>query len=324
MYSSKELRELVNGRLAASPYLHQPQGLYDPINYVLSIGGKRIRPILLLMAYNLYHEEVEPAVLLAIALETYHNYTLLHDDLMDRADMRRGKLTVHKKWNDNTAILSGDSMLVLAYQKMQQCDEKHLRRVLELFTKTALEIGEGQQYDMEFETRMDVTEGEYIEMIRLKTSVLLACALKIGAILADAPEADADNLYKFGENIGLAFQLQDDFLDVYGDPSVFGKKIGGDILCNKKTYMLIQAWNLSDERLRNELKHWLTIKTFDPQEKIKAVTAIYNKVGINRLCEKKIEEFFSKSEEFLQKIPIEEKRKAMLREFSTSLLGRKS
>lgn len=324
MYSSSELKELVNRELAASPYIHKPQGLYDPINYVLSIGGKRIRPLLLLMAYNLYHEELAPAIAPAIALETYHNYTLLHDDLMDHADMRRGKPTVHKKWNENTAILSGDSMLVLAYQKMQKCDERHLRRVLELFTTTALEIGEGQQYDMEFETRMDVKEQEYIEMIRLKTSVLLACALKTGAILADAPEEDAENLYKFGESIGLAFQLQDDFLDVYGDPAVFGKKIGGDILQGKKTYMLIQAWNLADASLRKELESWLTDTSCAPQEKIKAVTAIYNKVGIDKLCRKKIEQYFSLGEEFLKEVKVEDHRKSMLREFSNSLLYRKS
>lgn len=324
MYSANELRELINSNLAAFSYHHPPQALYDPINYVLSIGGKRIRPILVLMAYNLYHEQVEPALMPAIALETYHNYTLLHDDLMDRADMRRGKLTVHKKWNDNTAILSGDSMLVLAYQKIQQCDDKYLRRVLELFTGTALEIGEGQQYDMDFETRMDVREEEYIEMIRLKTSVLLACALKIGAILADAPEKDADNLYKFGESIGLAFQLQDDFLDVYGDSSVFGKKIGGDILCNKKTYMLIQAWNLADEQQRKELNYWLTTKTFNPEEKIKAVTDIYNRVEIDKLCMKKIEYYFSKGEEFLKKVTVDEEKKSMLRAFSNSLLKRRS
>lgn len=324
MYSSNELRDLINSRLTAAPYRHQPQGLYDPINYVLSIGGKRIRPVLLLMAYNLYKEKIEPALQPAIALETYHNYTLLHDDLMDKADMRRGKPTVHKKWNDNTAILSGDSMLVLAYQKMLDCDSKHLYAALNLFTKTALEIGEGQQYDMEFETRMDVREEEYIEMIRLKTSVLLACALKLGAILADAPTEDADNLYQFGESIGLAFQLQDDFLDVYGDSSVFGKKIGGDILCNKKTYMLIQAWNMADERQRDKLKHWLTATTFDPQEKIAAVTSIYNEVGIDDLCRKKIEHYFSQGERFLKNVQVEESRKAMLREFSNSLLKRQS
>lgn len=324
MYSANELRDLVNNQLVKTPYLRQPQRLYDPINYVLSIGGKRIRPVLLLMAYNLYKENVKPAIKPAIALETYHNYTLLHDDLMDRADMRRGKPTVHKKWNDNTAILSGDSMLVLAYNKMLECDDKHLRPVMELFTKTALEIGEGQQYDMEFETRMDVTEEEYIEMIRLKTSVLLACALNIGAILADANPEDAENLYKFGESIGLAFQLQDDFLDVYGDPAVFGKKIGGDILCNKKTYMLIQAWNLSSNTQRKELERWLIVKDYNPQDKINAITKIYNQLGIDKLCSKKIEHYFSLGEDFLQKINIEDSRKGMLRAFSETLLGRQS
>lgn len=324
MYASNELRDLINRRLAESPYVHRPQGLYDPINYVLSIGGKRIRPVLLLMAYNLYREDIETAVAPALALETYHNYTLLHDDLMDRADMRRGRPTVHKKWNDNTAILSGDSMLVLACRKMLECDDTHLRPVMDLFTTTALEIGEGQQYDMEFENRMDVTEEEYIEMIRLKTSVLLACALKTGAILADAPEKDAQLLYKFGESIGLAFQLQDDFLDVYGDPAVFGKKIGGDILCNKKTYMLIQAWNLAGSDDRKELEHWLTTPASDPSAKIKAVTAIYNRVGIDRLCRTKIGQYFEQGEEFLKKVSVDDERKNMLRTFSHALLGRRS
>ncbi len=324
MYTAEELRERINRELAAHPFLHEPQGLYDPINYVLSIGGKRIRPILVLMAYNLYSEEVEKALMPAIALETYHNYTLLHDDLMDRADMRRGHQTVHKKWNENTAILSGDSMLVLAYQRMLACDDRHLRNIVELFTKTALEIGEGQQYDMEFETRMDVSEEEYIEMIRLKTSVLLACALRMGAMLADAPEEDAQNLYSFGESVGLAFQLQDDYLDVYGDPSVFGKKIGGDICCNKKTYLLIEAWNLADEALRKELKHWLTLKEFDAGEKIAAVTGIYDKLGIGDLCRKRIIEYFKRGEDFLSKVQLPAGRKEALLSFTHSLLRRQS
>lgn len=324
MYSATELRNLVNEQLRSAPYQHQPQKLYDPINYVLSIGGKRIRPVLLLMAYNLFHEDIRPAMSPAIALETYHNYTLLHDDLMDRADMRRGKPTVHKKWNDNTAILSGDSMLVLAYKKMLECDDRHLRQSMELFTRTALEIGEGQQYDMEFETRMDVKEEEYIEMIRLKTSVLLACALKTGALLADAGKEDADNLYRFGESIGLAFQLQDDYLDVYGDPAVFGKKIGGDICCNKKTYMLIQAWNLANKEQRSQLEQWLTETEFNPEEKIKAVTALYNELGIDKLCQAKIERYFSQGEDYLKKVVVDESRKSMLRAFSQSLLVRRS
>ena len=229
MYNSKEILQKVNDYLAALPYDRRPESLYDPIRYVLSLGGKRIRPVLMMLAYNLYREDPESILMPACAIETYHNYTLLHDDLMDNADMRRGHETVHKRWNANKAILSGDSMLVLAYQRMAQVPADKLAPVLSLFTETALEIGEGQEYDIAFETRDDVTEDEYIEMIRLKTSVLLACAVKIGAILAGAPDEDADLIYKFGEQTGLAFQLQDDLLDVYGDPKVFGKAIGGDI-----------------------------------------------------------------------------------------------
>ena len=226
MKTADEILSMVNEFLANLPYERKPKSLYEPIRYVLSMGGKRIRPTLMLLGYNLFKDNPEKILMNAVALETYHNYTLLHDDLMDNADLRRGHETVHKKWDANTAILSGDSMLVLAYERMAQCDEKHLAKVLKLFTSTALEIGEGQQFDMEFENRNDVKEEEYIEMIRLKTSVLLACALKMGAILADASDEDAENLYKFGEQIGLAFQLQDDYLDVYGDTKVFGKEIG--------------------------------------------------------------------------------------------------
>ena len=323
MLTAKEILQKVNTYLDTLPYNRKPQSLYEPVKYVLSMGGKRIRPCLMLMAYNLYKENPEAVLGQAIALETYHNYTLLHDDLMDNADLRRGHQTVHKKWNANTAILSGDSMLVLAYQRMQQCDERKLKPVLDLFTETALEIGEGQQYDMDFETRSDVTEDEYIEMIRLKTSVLLACALKIGAILADAPQSDADNLYKFGEQIGLAFQLQDDYLDVYGDPAVFGKAIGGDILCNKKTYMLINAYNRANDEQRATLEKWLNAKDYEPQEKIKAVTAIYNEIGIDRLAEEKIKYYFDQSRQYLAQVKVDDARKQVLHAYADAMLKRK-
>lgn len=322
MKTSDEILSLINEYLDNLPYERKPAGLYDPIKYVLSIGGKRIRPTLMLLAYNLYKEDPERILSSAVALETYHNYTLLHDDLMDNASVRRGQPTVHKKWDANTAILSGDSMLVLAYERMAKCPVEKLKPVLDLFTETALEIGEGQQYDMDFETRNDVREEEYIEMIRLKTSVLLACATKMGAILADAPQEDADNLYKFGEQMGLAFQLQDDYLDVYGDPEVFGKAIGGDILCNKKTYMLINAFNLANDEQRKRLQQWVNADNPDPRQKIEAVTQIYNEIGISQLAEQKIKHYFNESRKYLEAINLPKERKLELEAYTDKMMKR--
>ena len=322
MYSSKELLLQVNEAIAALPLEREPRGLYEPIRYVLSLGGKRIRPVLMLMAYNLYREDVKPCIMPAIGLETYHNFTLLHDDLMDRAEVRRGKQCVHLKWNDNTAILGGDNMLVLAFQYMMQCPKEKLPDVMRIFSKTAIEIDEGQQYDVDFETRNDVTEAEYIEMIRLKTSVLLACALQIGATLADAPKEDAEALYRFGENLGLAFQLQDDYLDVYGDPVVFGKKIGGDILCNKKTFMLINALLHASEKDRAELQQWLESKDCNPDEKIKAVTALYTKIGVDRMAKERMNAYYVEAEACLAKVSLPEQRKQMLHGIALELMGR--
>ena len=322
MYSSKELLQQVNEAIAALPLECEPKGLYAPIRYVLSLGGKRIRPVLMLMAYNLYREDVRPCIMPAIGLETYHNFTLLHDDLMDRAEMRRGKKCVHLMWNDNTAILSGDNMLVLAFQYMMQCDERKVPAVMRLFSKTAIEIDEGQQYDVDFETRNDVTEAEYIEMIRLKTSVLLACALQIGATLADAPEQDAEALYHFGECLGLAFQLQDDYLDVYGDPAVFGKKIGGDILCNKKTFMLINALLHASQEDRAELQRWIDSKDCNPDEKIRAVTALYTKIGVDRMAKERMNAYYVEAEQYLAKVRLPEERKQMLHGIALELMGR--
>lgn len=322
MKTADEILNLVNDFLASLSYDRKPTSLYEPIEYVLSMGGKRIRPTLMLMAYNLFKEDPQSILMNAIALETYHNYTLLHDDLMDNADMRRGHTTVHKKWNANTAILSGDSMLVLAYERMAQCDAKYLPSVLQLFTETALEIGEGQQYDMEFETRNDVTEEEYIEMIRLKTSVLLACALKMGAILAGASSEDADNLYKFGEQIGLAFQLQDDYLDVYGDSKVFGKEIGGDITSNKKTYMLINAFNHADEQQLQALNTWVNAKEFDRKEKVAAVTRLYDEMGIDALAQEKIAYYFEQSKKYLDAVSVDPARKEVLKKYAQKMMKR--
>jgi geranylgeranyl diphosphate synthase type II len=322
MLNSSEILKLVNDFLAQLPYERKPKSLYEPVEYVLSIGGKRIRPVLTLMGYNLWKEDPERILMPAVGLETYHNYTLLHDDLMDNADVRRGYPTVHRKWDANKAILSGDSMLVLAYQRMQQVPADKLPAVLELFTETALEIGEGQEYDMTFETRNDVTENEYIEMIRLKTSVLLACALKTGALLADAPQEDADRLYRVGEQVGLAFQLQDDLLDVYGDPKVFGKAIGGDITSNKKTYMLINAYNRANEKQRKELEHWIGAKEFNRQEKVAAVTRLYDEIGIRQLCEDKINYYFQQASQTLSEVNVTDERKAQLRQYMDELLHR--
>lgn len=322
MKTADELLQLINRYLDSLPYDRKPASLYAPIKYVLSMGGKRIRPTLMLLAYNLFKDDPEKILSSACALETYHNYTLLHDDLMDNADVRRGQPTVHKKWNANLAVLSGDSMLVLAYQRMTECDS-HLAEVLRLFTETALEIGEGQQMDMEFETRNDVREEEYIEMIRLKTSVLLACAMKIGALLADAPADDADNLYRFGEKIGLAFQLQDDYLDVYGDPAVFGKTIGGDIVSNKKTYMLINAFNRADNAQRAELERWIRATDFDRQEKVKAVTGLYDEMGIDRLAQQKIAGYFNESKTYLDRVGVSDERKSELMRYAQRMMKRR-
>ena len=324
MYEPKELLKKVNEALEQLPYDRKPASLYDPIRYVLSLGGKRIRPVLMLMAYNLWKDDPERIMMQAIGLETYHNFTLLHDDLMDNADMRRGHETVHKKWNANQAILSGDTMLLQAFERIEACEVDKVKEVFATFMQTTYEIGEGQQYDVEFETRNDVTEDEYIEMIRLKTSVLLACALKIGAILAGASKADADNLYKFGEQIGLAFQLQDDLLDVYGDPKVFGKNIGGDITSNKKTYMLINAVNRANASQREELMRWINATTFDRNEKVAAVTRLYDEIGIRQLCEEKMEACYQLGLQYFDKVQVSDERKAILKAYAAAMMKRQS
>lgn len=308
--------------LAAIPYPQQPEGLYEPIRYVLSMGGKRLRPTLTLMAYALYKEDTERALPTAIGLETYHNHTLLHDDLMDKADMRRGKPTVHKKWDENTAILSGDTMLIMAFQHILRTDCHRLPEVLNLAARTMQEICEGQQYDMNFESRSDVREEEYIEMIRLKTSVLLACALKAGALIADAPEEDCEQLYQFGEKIGLAFQLQDDYLDCYGDPTVFGKQIGGDICCAKKTFMLINAFNRANEAQKAELNRLLN-DVDEREEKVAGVLALYDELEIPALCRERMETLYAEARRIFDSLPIAAERKQPLWNYAEKLLNRK-
>lgn len=321
--TANQLLEKINAYIKSMPYSRPPLGLYEPITYELSLGGKRVRPVLMMMAYNLYKDDVERILPQAVGLETYHNHTLLHDDVMDNADMRRGKPTVHNVWNENTAILSGDAMLILAYRLMADCPADKLRDVLDVFTNTTMEICEGQQWDMEFETRQDVTVDEYVEMIRLKTSVLLAAALKIGACMADAPKEDQDKLYEFGVKIGLAFQLQDDYLDVYGDPKVFGKNIGGDILCNKKTYMLITALSLAADEQLEELKKWLSVSNQRAEEKVAAVTRIYNNIGVGRMCLDKVDAYYKEGLAALDAVSLPKERKKVLKAFACSMMNRK-
>ena len=322
MYTWEELRDKVNLFIDNLEFERDPRELYAPIRYTLEQSGKRVRPVLFLMAYNLYKEKVENALYPAVAMETYHNYTLIHDDVMDRADIRRGKPTVCAKWGDIAAILSGDTMLVLAYEFLAHVPADKLPSMLSLFTETAKQIGDGQQYDIEFETRDNVAEEEYLEMIRLKTSVLLAASMKMGGILAGASDADLENLYEYGEKMGLAFQLQDDLLDVYADQSLFGKKIGGDICCNKKTFLLITAMNLASPEQLSKMKEWMAMSEFDADEKIAYFTSVYNELGVRDICEQRIQSLFAKCDEYIDRVSVPEEKKKYLKEFANSLLDR--
>lgn len=322
MYTINELQNEINAYIADIQIVHPPVELYNPIDYVMRMGGKRVRPVLMLLAYNLYKENLAEALPPATGVEIFHNYTLLHDDLMDKADMRRGKKTVHQVWDDNTAILSGDAMFVIANQYIAKTPLLYLKEILDLFNTTAIEVCEGQQYDVDFEKRNDVMAAEYLEMIRLKTAVLLACSLKMGAILGDASPKDAELLYDFGIHLGLAFQLKDDYLDVYGNPQVFGKNIGGDILCNKKTYMLIKALEEANEQQLAELNLWLNAAAPDPHEKIRSVTALYEQIGVKSICEAKMQEYYSKAIEFLNEVSVEDNSKNELRKLVHELMYR--
>jgi geranylgeranyl diphosphate synthase, type II len=322
MYNTEEILAKLNDAIAGLEYPSQPEGLYEPIQYALSAGGKRIRPVFMLLTAQSLGTDLDKIMPAAVGLEMYHNYTLLHDDLMDKALVRRGKPTVHRKWNSNTAILSGDSMLVLACKLIYSTSLPNVREAMGVFLNTALEIGEGQQYDMNFETRTDVSQAEYIEMIRLKTSVLIGCALKMGAVLSSTAPEVADRLYAFGEQIGLAFQLQDDLLDVYGDPKVFGKRIGGDILCDKKTFLLINAWQKANARQRETLNHWVNRKEFDETEKISAVTSVYNELGIKEYTIESINGYFDKARAILDGIDLPQQSKQPLWDFATQLVNR--
>ena len=309
MYTIEQLREIIKAELDKQEYVEEPYSLFEPIKYIMEDGGKRLRPVLTLMAYNLYRDDIGKALKSAIGIEILHNYTLLHDDVMDDAELRRGRQTVHKKWNSNVAILSGDAAAITAYKYIETCEDPYLRRVIDGFNQVAMDVCKGQQYDMEFETRDDVTEEEYIQMIYLKTSVLIAGSMRHGALIAGAPEHEYKELYDFGGYLGLVFQLQDDYLDVYGDVEEFGKKIGGDILCNKKTYLLIKAFELASEEDKALLKEWVVKEKFNPQEKIKEVTEIYNLSGVKEVLRAKVDDYLEKSRIALDKIEVPEERK---------------
>ncbi len=314
--------DLINEALTANEGTQEPDSLYAPIRYELSLGGKRIRPLLMLMACELFGGDIHQAMKPAVGLEIFHNFTLLHDDVMDKSDLRRGQPTVHRVWDENHAILSGDAMQIIATQYISQVHARLLPQVMETFLKTALEICEGQQFDMEFESRNDVTADEYINMIRLKTAVLLGCALKIGAIIAGAPIAQANTLYRFGENLGLAFQLQDDYLDVYGDPIIFGKNIGGDITNDKKTYMLIEAQLRAEGKDKEILSQYIGNNEADYREKIEAVTNVYNNLNIGDLCREKMNKYYEAALACMDEILVPEERKNDLLVLAQSLMNR--
>ncbi|WP_047444338.1 polyprenyl synthetase family protein [Alistipes sp. ZOR0009] len=324
MYSLNDLQAIVEKSFGELQLPIEPRNLYEPISYTLSLGGKRVRPILCLMSANLFSDIVDKAVKPAIALEIFHNFTLIHDDIMDNADVRRGKPTVHKKWNPNVAILSGDAAIIVAYKYVAQTDPALLPEILKVFNATALEVCDGQQFDMEYEKLPVVTEDDYLRMIELKTSVLLAAAAKIGAILGGASLQDGERLYNFGRNLGLAFQLQDDLLDTYGDPKVFGKAIGGDIISNKKTFLMINALKLATQPSQVALQKILKNEAIAPEEKIASVKAIYDEVGVKEITEKKIDFYYKLALAEIAKISVREERKEAILSYAEKIMGRKS
>lgn len=326
MYTVEELQKRVSAEIEKRSnelLSNRPVELYEPINYSLAMGGKRLRPVLVLLAFNMFSNDIKQAIPAAVGIEVFHNFTLLHDDIMDKADVRRSLPTVHKKYSENAAILSGDAMAFQSYRYFIEERSEALPEVLEIFSKTAIEVCEGQQYDMDFEQRMDVTEEEYLEMIRLKTAVLLACSLKVGALLAKAPKSLANELYNFGINLGLAFQLQDDLLDTFGNQAVFGKKIGGDILANKKTFLLINALEKASQKDKTALMSWIEKTDFNPKEKIDAVTSLYQSIGVKTIAEEKVNEYFNKAMCILNDLNLQDGVKLPLQNLAHKMLTRK-
>ncbi|MCK4676954.1 MAG: polyprenyl synthetase family protein [Bacteroidales bacterium] len=312
MHSIQYLQEKFKNALDAQEFSYDPPELYQPIGYTLALGGKRLRPVLMLMGCDLFEGDIEKAIPAAIGLEIFHNFTLLHDDIMDKAPIRRGKPSVYKKWNTNIAILSGDTMFAIAYNYVAETEKELLPDVLKVFTQTAKEVCEGQQYDLNYEVQAHVSLNDYTKMIRLKTAVLFAASLKIGAIIAGADANDIQNLYLFGENTGMAFQLRDDLLDVYGIEEKFGKKTGGDILANKKTFLYLKAFELAEGSTRDKLNSCFIINKYNRETKIKEVIEIYNQLGVKASAENEMDKYYQKAMEHLDKVKVEKKRKQEL------------
>lgn len=312
---------LINNRISELKYGQQPNELYEPIRYIMSLGGKRMRPLLVLLGYELFQDDSDAILDQAIAVEVFHNFTLLHDDIMDEAPLRRGKPTVHEKWNENTAILSGDVMLVRAYGLLLDAPGD-LKAILKAFSDCAAGVCEGQQFDMNFESLPTVTEETYLNMIRLKTAVLLGFSLKLGAMLAGASPEQAEAVYNFGVSIGIGFQLKDDLLDVYADQEKFGKQVGGDIISNKKTFLLLKALELANTDQKAKLDHWLATVIFNKLDKVEAVTAIYDEIGIKELTAKKVDAFFDQGFTALEALDVPADRKRPLIAFTEYLIDR--
>ncbi|QNR86878.1 polyprenyl synthetase family protein [Pedobacter riviphilus] len=322
MHTTEELQQILDTAIQNLKFPDHPKQLYDPITYIINLGGKRVRPLLVLMATELFGENANESIHAAMAIEIFHNFTLVHDDIMDNAPLRRGKATVHEKWSTNIAILSGDVMMVEANKSLAKVNPAFLDPVLNTFNATAQGVCEGQQLDMEFEGRDDVSIEEYINMIRLKTAVLLGGALKLGAIIAGASEKDADLIYQFGENIGIAFQLHDDILDVYADPEKFGKQVGGDIIANKKTFLLLKAFELAEGEIRTSLTTWTSYKEFNAQEKIDTVRQVYDTLDVQDIAKESMNYYRNKALAVFDQINVSDEKKANLLTLTEQLMAR--
>ena len=322
MHSILQYQEIISKHFSELTISKQPDNLYEPIRYILSLGGKRMRPVLTLMSAEVFDADIFKAINAATAVEVFHNFSLIHDDIMDDAPLRRGNQTVHEKWNINTGILSGDAMLILAYQFFESYEPKIFRELAKLFSKTALEVCEGQQYDVDFETRDDVSILEYLKMIEYKTAVLVAAAMKMGAIVAETSEENANLIYDFGLNLGIAFQIQDDYLDAFGDPETFGKQVGGDIIENKKTFLYIKALEFANPTDKEKLLQLFSMQPEDNTDKIQSVKEIFNSSGASQATQEAIKDYTFKAFKTLEQIAISEEKKQVLRKFGESLMNR--